>query len=140
MGQGVLLLGAVASGLIWSHQWHSVPLLLCGWLLVLIAVICGIAGATALGSNLNPFPQPAPDARLVQSGIYSLMRHPLYTALMGGAVGWALVRASWPALAGALVLIAFLHAKASVEELLLRQLFPDYATYERRVGRFIPWV
>jgi protein-S-isoprenylcysteine O-methyltransferase Ste14 len=132
-------MAAVASGLAWPHQWQSAPVALwCGWLLLLIAALCGIGGAVALGRNLSPFPQPSPEARLIQKGIYGLIRHPLYTALMCGAVGWALVRESWPALGTALVLIPFLGAKARVEEQWLRRQFPEYAEYERRVGRFLP--
>jgi protein-S-isoprenylcysteine O-methyltransferase Ste14 len=68
------------------------------------------------------------------------MRHPLYTAVFCASAGWSLVWRSWPALAVSLLLALFFDAKARHEECWLRQQFPDYAGYERRVRRFIPWI
>jgi protein-S-isoprenylcysteine O-methyltransferase Ste14 len=64
----------------------------------------------------------------------------LYTAVFCGALGWALVCASWPALAAALCLGPFLNAKASIEERALRERFPDYEAYQAQVKRFIPGI
>jgi protein-S-isoprenylcysteine O-methyltransferase Ste14 len=79
-------------------------------------------------------------SQLVQSGIYALIRHPLYTAVFSASTGWALLYASWPALIAALCLAPFFDAKASVEERALQAKFPEYAHYQSRVKRFIPWV
>jgi protein-S-isoprenylcysteine O-methyltransferase Ste14 len=68
------------------------------------------------------------------------MRHPLYMAVICAALGWSLIWQSWPALATSLALAAFFDTKARHEERWLRQQFPDYADYERRVRRFIPWI
>jgi protein-S-isoprenylcysteine O-methyltransferase Ste14 len=136
LGQGMLLGAVIAGGILCRHQWHSFPLTLCGAFLLLIAGGCGLAGAVSLGRNLTPFP----GSRLVQTGIYGLMRHPLYTAVFCGSVGWALAWRSWPALVAALALVPLLDAKARREERWLRQRFPGYADYERRVRRFVPWV
>jgi protein-S-isoprenylcysteine O-methyltransferase Ste14 len=140
LGQGVLLGAVIAGGILCRHQWHSFPLTLCGAFLLLIAGGCGLAGAVSLGRNLTPFPKPSAGSRLVQTGIYGLMRHPLYTAVFCGSVGWALAWRSWPALVAALALVLLLDAKARREERWLRQQFPEYADYERRVRRFVPWV
>ena len=140
LGQFALMGGVVAGGLIWHGQWHSLGLTACGILLLLVSAGCGLAGAVSLGRNLTPFPKPSAGARLVQSGIYGLIRHPLYTAVFCGAVGWALVWRSWPALVAALALAPLFDAKARREECWLRQHFSAYSDYERRVRRFIPWV
>ena len=140
LGQGVLLCAVIAGGILSRGQWHNFPLTLCGVGLLLIASGCGIAGTISLGRNLTPFPKPAADARLVQTGIYGLIRHPLYTAVFCGSVGWALVWQSWPALLAALALAPLFDAKARREECWLRHQFPEYAGYEQRVRRFVPWV
>ena len=135
------LLGAVIAGALLCHnQWHSLALTLCGAFLLLIAAGCGLAGTVSLGRNLTPFPKPSASSKLVQTGIYGLMRHPLYTAVFCGAVGWALVWRSWPALLAALALGPLFDAKARREERWLRQQFPEYAGYEQRVRRFVPWI
>jgi protein-S-isoprenylcysteine O-methyltransferase Ste14 len=140
LGQSVLLLGTFAGGILYRGQWQSVGITLGGVLLLVVAAICGIAGSAALGRNLTPFPKPATTAQLVQTGIYGLMRHPLYTAVFCGSVGWALAWQSWPALLAALALGPLFDAKARREERWLRQQFPGYSSYAQRVRRFIPWV
>ncbi len=107
-----------------------------------MAVGAGVAlvGALGLGRNLTPFPKPAEQARLVQNGIYSLIRHPLYTSVISVSIAWALLWQSWLALLVALALIPFFHSKARHEERWLRERFPEYADYARRVRRFIPWL
>src|SRR5688500_15064534 len=42
----------------------------------------GISGARLLGTNRTPFPKPLEHARLVQHGIYAVIRHPLYLSLI----------------------------------------------------------
>ena len=138
LGQAVLLLGVIACGLLWHWQWQSRLVFAFGSLLVSLAAVCGIAGVVALGRSLTPFPQPLATTRLVQSGIYGFMRHPLYTAVVCGSIGGALISASWPALLAAVALGPFFDAKALREERWLRQRFPEYAHYAQRVRRFLP--
>jgi protein-S-isoprenylcysteine O-methyltransferase Ste14 len=140
VGQTALLAGVVAGGILWHGQWQSAATTLGGVLLLLVGAVCGVAGTAALGRNLTPFPKPEVAARLVQTGIYGLMRHPLYTAVFCGSLGWALVWRSWPALVAAILLAPFFDAKARREERWLRSQFPDYADYQRRARRFVPWL
>jgi protein-S-isoprenylcysteine O-methyltransferase Ste14 len=140
IGQFILLVAIVALGVVFRAESNPFPVLLCGWVFLAIAAVCGLSGARTLGRNLTPFPKPGSRAQLVQHGIYGLMRHPLYTSVMCAALGWSLVRGSWPALLASLLLALFLDAKARHEEQWLRRQFPDYAGYAQRVRRFIPWV
>ena len=105
-----------------------------------VSAICGVSGVINLGRNLTPFPKPSVRTQLVQHGIYGMIRHPLYTAVIGASMGWAAIWQSWQALAVSLALAVFLDAKARHEERWLRQQFPDYANYAQRVRRFVPWV
>lgn len=109
-----------------------------GALVVVVAAITAVAGAKALGRNLTLFPKPADHAKLVQHGIYSWIRHPLYTAVILAGFGWALVWLSWPALLAAMALLPFFHAKSCREEAFLRQKFPGYREYQSHTRRFIP--
>jgi protein-S-isoprenylcysteine O-methyltransferase Ste14 len=140
LGQSVLLGAVLAGGILCRNQWQSLTVTLCGAFLLLIAAGCGWAGAVSLGRNLTPFPKPAASSNLVQTGIYGFIRHPLYTAVICGAVGWALVWRSWPALVAAMALAPLFDAKARLEERWLRRQFPEYAGYERQVRRFVPWI
>jgi len=140
LGQSMLLGVVAGGGIVYRHEWQSLACSLGGGLLLVAASGMGVAGTVRLGRSLTPFPKPSTNTRLVQTGIYGLMRHPLYTAVFCGSVGWALVWRSWPALVAALALAPLFDAKSRAEERWLRQRFSEYAGYARRVRRFVPWV
>jgi protein-S-isoprenylcysteine O-methyltransferase Ste14 len=125
---------------LWNRVGPGMPMILCSALLFAVAAGCGILGAIALGRNLTPFPLPAPETRLVTHGIYAVIRHPLYSAVMLWALGWALLWLSWTAFVAALLLLPFLDAKSRKEERWLCQCFPDYEAYQKRTRRFLPWI
>jgi protein-S-isoprenylcysteine O-methyltransferase Ste14 len=113
------------------------------------AVAVGLMGAGAvqawrgvrdLGSSLTPLPHPRDDARLVETGIYGSVRHPIYGGLILLGVGWALLAASPLALALALMLVPLFWLKSSVEERWLLERFPGYDDYRHRTRRFIAWI
>ncbi len=140
VGQFVLMLCILILGIGCPNERHHMWLGFFGVFLLIIAAACGLAGSLALGRNLTPFPKPQVGAGFVTHGIYNLMRHPLYTAVLSAAMGWSLTRQSWIALAASALLGLFLDAKARREEHWLRQQFPGYAQYQRSVRRFIPWL
>ena len=139
-GQFVLMMAVAVLGIACRDESKHRLLFLGGLISLAFSGICGIGGTLALGRNLTPFPRPAAGTQFVQHGIYGLMRHPLYAALIYAAAGWSLIRSSWPALAASLALAIFFDAKARQEERWLRQQFPDYARYQQRVRRFIPGI
>lgn len=138
--QSLLLLAVMSLGIAYRQTWHGLVFGWVGGAFLFCSAVCGIAGAITLGRNLTPFPVPAQHSTLVQNGIYGLIRHPLYTAVFCGSVGWALVWRSAPAFFAAVALGPFFTAKARREERFLREKYPEYAEYEQRVKRFIPWV
>jgi protein-S-isoprenylcysteine O-methyltransferase Ste14 len=138
-GQAVLLTAVALLAVCFRGGGFPI-VVMAGVALMLMGAGVALAGAMALGSNLTPFPKPSDSAQLVRHGIYAVVRHPLYTSVIAVAIGWALVWQSWPALLVAAMLIPFFHAKARHEERWLREKFSDYAGYEQRVRRFIPWI
>lgn len=79
---------------------------------------------------------------VVDTGPYSLVRHPIYTGILVAGLAKALLAASALALAGLGVLALAFWLKARVEERFLAQaLGPDeYAAYAARVRRLIPYI
>lgn len=140
IGQAILMGVVFGGGAWWNKHWESGVATIAGVLFLAIGAACGICGAVALGRSLSPFPEPIAGGKLVTTGIYALMRHPLYTAVFCGALGWALVFASWPAVVAAALLVPLFDAKARVEERRMRLRFSDYLEYEQRVKRFIPGI
>jgi len=78
--------------------------------------------------------------RVVDSGPYALVRHPIYTGLFAAVIAMALVRATPLALVGAALFVLGFTLKARVEERFLEAELPDYAHYRRRVGMIVPWL
>jgi len=106
----------------------------------LIAMILAGIGMLNLGANLTPLPFPRNDNKLVTSGIYAVVRHPLYASQLFAALGWVAYSLS---LSHLLILIGgfiFFDHKATKEEAWLGQRHPEYASYARRVKKMIPWV
>jgi protein-S-isoprenylcysteine O-methyltransferase Ste14 len=93
-----------------------------------------------LGPSMTPMPRPRNDGRLVESGIYGSLRHPIYAGLILGSLGWSALTRSPAALLVALVLATFLDAKARREEAWLLDRYPPYAAYRLRTKRFLPGI
>ena len=93
-----------------------------------------------LGRLWSGFVTLKEDHRIVDTGPYGLVRHPIYTGVMGAAVATALVRASPAGLLGALLLIWGFAMVARIEERFLRdQLGAEaYDAYSRRVPMLVP--
>lgn len=79
--------------------------------------------------------------RLIDSGPYGLVRHPIYTGLIGAALVTAVEEATAPALLGAVLITLGLWLKAALEERFLRRELGTglYDAYRRRVPMLVPF-
>jgi len=79
---------------------------------------------------------------LVTGGWFSVIRNPIYTAMIVGWMGFALMVPTWLAFAG-VVVIAFaleLQVRVVEEPYLVRTHGEAFRSYASRVGRFVPGV
>jgi protein-S-isoprenylcysteine O-methyltransferase Ste14 len=77
---------------------------------------------------------------LVTTGIYRIVRHPLYSGVVFIAIAysgwqWSLIHGI-----GAMVFLIFFDLKARKEEIWLKHKFPDYENYQSQVKKLIPWI
>ena len=139
----LVLFGAIAvsgaAGPAWGG-WPATVGIALGGVLIGCGGILSLRGLLDLRENLTPFPRPLEGARLVETGAYRLVRHPIYGGLVLGAMGWGLVRASPLTLSGALLLAAFFDLKSRREEIWLSESYADYPAYRSRTRRLLPWV
>lgn len=108
--------------------------------LILIGLIISVGGVLSLGSSLTASPIPKDRAALVTRGPYAAVRNPIYSGLMLVGAGLVVFGASWWHLATWLALVVLLAVKARWEERMLASAHPEFASYARRVGRFVPGV
>ena len=94
-----------------------------------------------LGTNWSSQPAIRVEHKLVRTGPYKIVRNPIYTGILFGFVGTALViNQMWAVLAILIILTTFL-VKIRMEEKVLREEFgDDFIQYKREVKAFIPFI
>lgn len=80
------------------------------------------------------------EGRLVTTGPYAFVRHPIYTAIGLFAIAAAASHPSWIAAGCVLLVAAGAGVRIALEERMLRERYPGYAAYAARVKRVIPGV
>lgn len=141
VAQSLLLTATAAMSVFYDQQFQAFPFqFTIAATLFALAAFTGIAGVVALGENRTALPAPLPDGEVVSTGIYRLVRHPLYLSLILWALSWPLFWSSGAGLVCAVFVIVFFDLKARREERLLLRLHPEYAAYALRVKRFVPGV
>ena len=135
--QLLLLLALVLEprGALWPVD---LPIVLTASVLGLVGIIVAGWGLVGLGPALTASPIPRERAALVTHGIYGVMRNPIYTGLLTGGLGLAIVGASWWHGATWLALVVLLTLKGRWEERMLAARHPEFTAYAQRVGRFLP--
>lgn len=79
--------------------------------------------------------------RVVDSGPYGLVRHPIYTGLLLAILATMAAKGTLWGIAGALLLTIGIYMKARLEERFLRnELGPAYDDYARRVPMLVPFL
>lgn len=113
--------------------------LLAGPGLLLAGLLVMFAGATGLGDSLSPWPAPVKDNELTTTGIYGVIRHPLYSGLVMSTLGFGVVTGSPLRMLLGILLALLLDQKADKEEKLLVDKHGEaYETYCKEVAKFVP--
>lgn len=132
----LLALLAVQALLSWRGQPWPAP----AWAALAAGVALGVWALSAnRPGNFNVHPEPRAGGRLVREGPYRWIRHPMYSALLLAGLGVVIGAGGWSAVTLA-ALATVLWLKARLEEAGMRAAHPDYADYERRTRRFVPFL
>jgi protein-S-isoprenylcysteine O-methyltransferase Ste14 len=100
-----------------------------------------IAGAATLGKALTPFPAPKGQDAVVSTGVYRLVRHPIYGGGLLVSLGWTILFATVPGLVLTIVLAVFLDLKSRREEEWLIERLRGYEAYRRATPhRLVPFL
>lgn len=124
-------------------QWR--PVLFSDWLRYAglgMAVIAGLVVVLALlnlGESLTVYPTPKSGSHLKTHGLYQLARHPIYSGIIYGGLGWGAFQQNLGQITVALGLWILFYFKSRYEEAGLEQKYgEDYQQYKKKVGRFFP--
>mgnify|MGYP005839437845 CR=1 FL=1 len=110
-----------------------------GAALATAGLITGGWAAITMGSSFRVHPDPN-GSGLVTGGPFAYVRHPIYSALIFIALGYALATGYIVKFGATLFLLVVLHFKAEYEEKALGMIYDDYAAYKQKTGRFIPFI
>ncbi|WP_405208054.1 methyltransferase family protein [Aquimarina sp. LLG6339-5] len=102
-----------------------------GVLIVLVALL-------QLNKNLSPFPTPKLNSKLVKTGLYKFIRHPLYAGILYVVFGYGLYIGSVFKLIIATTIYILFYFKTKYEEEKLLEFFDEYKVYKVATGRFFP--
>jgi len=114
------------------------------WAMVALVVI-GLSFTWAARLHLGPLwsntSAPTEAHRIVETGPYAIVRHPVYAGLLLAALATAMERGRIEAVAGAFTLIAAVSLRAKLEEHFLRRDLSEaaYAEYRARVPMLLPF-
>jgi protein-S-isoprenylcysteine O-methyltransferase Ste14 len=94
-----------------------------------------------LGRNWSAEVRIGEGHELIRTGPYHLLRHPIYTAMLGMFVGSAISSSQIHALVGVAILFVAYLRKSSLEEQILRQTFgARYDAYRRDTWALVPFL
>jgi protein-S-isoprenylcysteine O-methyltransferase Ste14 len=92
-----------------------------------------------LGRFWSPYLQLRPGHRLMTTGPYARIRHPMYSGIVGWMAGLGLVAANWiPFAFAALSALNFVLRIRGEEKMMLQEFGDEYRQYMKRTGRLLP--
>lgn len=111
--------------------------------LALLVAGCGLGVVSLVYirlDNLRIFPEPKKNIRLVTTGPYKFVRHPMYVSVLLLSASFVAESHSFVSLPAWFILLCVLLEKIRIEETLLSHLLPEYGEYKKRTWRLIPFL
>jgi protein-S-isoprenylcysteine O-methyltransferase Ste14 len=104
-----------------------------GYFIIIIAFMMMLFAIKDLGRNLSPFPKPINNSKLVTTGIYRFMRHPMYYSLIFISFGIFITKLSIYYLFLLISLVLIIKFKIALEDQYLKNKFKNYLLYKNEV-------
>jgi protein-S-isoprenylcysteine O-methyltransferase Ste14 len=112
------------------------------WLGVGLGILCAMGIYwlfSSIGSGITPTSATRQEHKLVTSGPYRWIRHPLYTVGSSMFIAFGMMADNWfIALLGILAFIAMAVRTPKEEDNLIAKFGDEYREYMKRTGRFLP--
>jgi len=110
-----------------------------GLLLTALGVGISIWARLSLGANWSGMVTLKNNHELVREGLYRWIRHPIYTGILLGMIGTAMIRGHLRGWIGMAIVFAGFYLKARREERFLHEEFgAGFEEHSRQTGMFLP--
>ena len=107
---------------------------------ILACIVLPIAGFLAYKAHNMVFHDEKETPTVISSGVFDVIRHPMYLGAILLYVGLIVATLSLASLGFWVIIVIFYDYIASYEEKLLTQKFgEDYTKYKKEVSKWIPW-
>jgi len=146
----VVIAGIILLAGLYPHRFYSELVLwrthvTLGWAMVALAVAGFLFMWWArihLGKLWSASVRLKSDHRIVETGPYGFVRHPIYTGIMVAGFASAILRGTAAGFLGAILMTVSWYMKARMEERFLREQLgtEDYDAYARRVPMLVPFL
>jgi len=140
---GLMFLGSfVLAGLDFRFGWTNVP----SWVVAVAAVVLlasyGMYGEVMReNAYLSRTVEVQENQKVIDTGLYGVIRHPMYTATIFLFLAMPVVLGSWLAFAVMLLYPVVIVARIGNEEKVLEEGLPGYMEYKKKVKyRLVPFV
>jgi protein-S-isoprenylcysteine O-methyltransferase Ste14 len=137
---GLAPLFVSTDGLATIDSLQSDPAGIAGLVLAVAGIAATFAAQLAMGHSWRIGVDPDERTDLVTSGVFGVVRNPIFSTMAATSVGLVLMVPTAVGLAGLVLMLVALELQVrAVEEPYLRTVHgPDYLAYAARVGRFVP--
>jgi protein-S-isoprenylcysteine O-methyltransferase len=121
---------------------HSLALQIAGLAMMAFGIALRFTAIAQLGRFHTPNVAIREDHRLMQTGLYRLVRHPSYLGALIAFLGFSLALGNWLSVVTMMGLVPWLYLyRIHEEDAVLLAAFGDaYRDYCKRTKRLIPWL
>ncbi|MGF6905776.1 methyltransferase family protein [Fusobacterium sp. PH5-44] len=114
-------------------------LLIFGTTFVIMGSYINIKSRVILNSNWSDHIKIYSDQKLVTTGAFRYIRHPLYASLFLMFYGGSIIYTNWTSfIATTIIFVPMMNYRAAQEEYYLEKKFDNYKEYKKFAGRFLP--
>lgn len=128
------------SGIGRMHPWNTYFYI--GFILIITGLAIRISSIIILDKYFTSTITRVEDHKLVESGLYGIIRHPAYLGQLIIFLGISMALADWLSIVGMMipVLAGYLYRISSEEKFLLKQFGNEYSAYKKRTKKLIPYI
>jgi protein-S-isoprenylcysteine O-methyltransferase Ste14 len=117
---------------------HEVFIKTTGWIAIVLSQIFYLAAQNQLGQYWNPEISVSKQHKLITEGVYSYIRHPMYTSFILLSIGLYIIDESIASLCFVMWALLLTSRVFAEEKLLLAKFGQKYQQYQKKTGLLIP--